>query len=74
VAAWGFDLSETPVRAWARRGEVDAGHRDALTAVSARGTVPARPENHRLRKDVDIPKLAKTFVENPRLCRNLPNF
>ncbi|WP_445529470.1 transposase [Streptomyces cyslabdanicus] len=48
-----FDLTETAVRDWVKQAEVDAGKRDGLTSSEREELAQLRPENRRLREDVE---------------------
>ena len=57
-----FDLTETPVRAWIRQAELDAGTRsDGLSSDERAELARLRAENRRLQQDVDILKRATVF-------------
>ncbi|MYS82806.1 IS3 family transposase, partial [Embleya scabrispora] len=53
-----FDLTETAVRDWVVRAEVDAGERDGLTGGEREELAALRRENQRLRQDVEVLKRA----------------
>jgi len=52
--AKGFALTETAVRPWVGRAQVDAGERDALTGREHEEPATSRRENRRLREDVEV--------------------
>ena len=56
-----FDLTETAVRDWVVRAEVDAGERDGLTSGEREELAALRRENQRLRQDVEVLKRATAF-------------
>jgi transposase len=57
-----FDLTETAVRDWIRRADIDAGVRsDRLTSADREELTRLRPENRRLSEDVEILKRTTTF-------------
>ena len=58
-----FDLTETAVREWVRQAERDAGTRSdgGLTSQERQELAALRPENRRLREDVEILKRATAF-------------
>ncbi len=71
--AKGFDLTQTAVRLWVSRAEVDAGERDGLTSSEREELAALRRENRRLREDVEVLKRATAFFANPpRSCRAPP--
>ncbi len=49
-----FDLTETAVREWVRRADIDDGHREGLTTAEREELAQLRRENRRLRDDVEI--------------------
>jgi transposase len=56
-----FDLTETAVRQWVKRAEIDSGGRDGLTTAEREELAQLRRENRRLREDVDILRRATAF-------------
>jgi transposase len=57
-----FDLTETAVREWVRRADLDAGIRtDELMSAEREELAAPRRENRRLREDVEILKRATAF-------------
>ena len=56
-----FDLTETAVRDWVQRAEVDAGERVGLTSSEREELTALRRENTRLRQDVEVLKRATAF-------------
>jgi transposase len=56
-----FDLTETAVRDWVRRYEIDNGEREGLTTAEREELAQLRRENRRLREDVEILKRATAF-------------
>jgi len=56
-----FDLTETAVRDWVQRAEVDAGERVGLTSSEREELAALRRENTRLRQDVEVLKRATAF-------------
>ena len=58
-----LDLTETALRDWVRRAEIDAGKRppEALTTAEREELVRLRRENKRLAMERDILKAAATF-------------
>ncbi len=56
-----LDLTETAVREWVRRAEVDDGRRDGLTTTEREELARLRKENRVLREERDILKRATAF-------------
>ncbi len=56
-----FDLTETAVREWVRRADVDAGRREGLTTAEREELARLRRENRRLQQDVEILRRATAF-------------
>jgi transposase len=56
-----FDLTETAVREWVKRADVDEGRREGLTTAERDELAQLRKENRRLREDVEILKRATAF-------------
>ncbi len=56
-----FDLTETAVRSWVHRAEIDEGARDGLTKEERAELTRLRRENRRLQSDVDLLKRATAF-------------
>jgi transposase len=58
-----LDLTETVLRAWIKRTDIDAGHGppEALTSVEREELTRLRRENKRLQMERDILKAAATF-------------
>ncbi len=56
-----LDLTETAVREWVRRAEVDAGRRDGLTTDERDELARLRRENRVLREERDLLKRATAF-------------
>ena len=58
-----LDLTETVLRDWIKRADVDAGHgpKEALTTVEREELTLLRRENKRLKMERDILKAAATF-------------
>jgi transposase len=56
-----LDLTETAVREWVRRADVDAGRRDGLTTAEREELARLRRENRVLREERDILKRATAF-------------
>ncbi len=56
-----FDLTETAVREWVRRADIDDGHRVGLTTAERDELAQLRRENRRLREDVEILRRATAF-------------
>ncbi|GAA3284038.1 transposase [Dactylosporangium vinaceum] len=57
-----FDLTETAVRQWVKRAELDAGSRtDGLTSDERAELARLRQENRRLQQDNEILKRATAF-------------
>ncbi len=54
-------LTETAVREWVRRADVDAGRRDGLTTEERQELTRLRRENRVLREERDILKRATAF-------------
>ncbi|MFF7987779.1 transposase [Streptomyces sp. NPDC007901] len=63
-----FDLTETAVRLWVSRAEVDAGERDGLTSSEREELAALRRENRRLREDVEVLKRATAFFASMSGC------
>src|SRR6266511_3378079 len=55
-----LDLTETAVREWVRRADVDAGRREGLSTAEREEIARLRRENRTLREERDILKRAKT--------------
>jgi transposase len=56
-----LDLTETAVREWVRRADVDAGRREGLTTEERQELARLRKENRVLRDERDILKRATAF-------------
>jgi transposase len=56
-----LDLTETAVREWVRRADVDAGRREGLTTEERQEVARLRRENRVLREERDILKRATAF-------------
>ena len=56
-----LDLTETAVRRWVARAEIDAGRRDGLTTAEREELARLRKENRVLREERDILKRATVF-------------
>jgi transposase len=56
-----FDLTETAVRDWIKRAEIDAGDVPGLSSGDRDELVRLRAENRRLREDVEVLKRATRF-------------
>ena len=56
-----FDLTETAVRDWVKRADIDEGHRDGLTTVERAELAQLRKEVRVLREERDILKRATAF-------------
>jgi len=56
-----LDLTETAVREWVRRADVDAGRREGLTNAEREEIARLRRENRVLREERDILKRATAF-------------
>jgi transposase len=56
-----FDLTETNVRTWVKRAEIDQGVRPGLTTEERDELTKLRRENRSLREDVEILKRATAF-------------
>ena len=56
-----FDLTETAVREWVKRADVDGGGREGMTTAERDELSQLRRENRRLREDVDILRRATAF-------------
>jgi len=61
MVARDLDLSETAVRRWVTRAEVDAGRRDGLTTAEREELSRLRDEVRVLREERDILKRATAF-------------
>src|ERR1700694_3521976 len=58
-----LDLTETAVRRWVAKADVDAGRRDGLTTAEREELSRLRRENRVLRDERDILKRAAAFFE-----------
>ncbi len=56
-----LDLTETAVRRWVARAEIDAGRREGLTTEERNEVSALRKENRVLREERDILKRAVAF-------------
>lgn len=56
-----LELTETAVREWVRRADVDSGRRDGLSTDEREELVRLRKENRVLREERDILKRATAF-------------
>ena len=56
-----LDLTETAVRRWSARADIDAGCRDGLTTTEREELSRLRRENRVLREERDILKKAAAF-------------
>ena len=56
-----FDLTESAVRRWVARAEIDAGERPGLSTEEREELSRLRRENKRLQADVDLLKRATAF-------------
>ena len=56
-----LDLTETAVRRWIARADIDAGRRDGLTTTEREELSRLRRENRVLREERDILKKAAAF-------------
>ena len=56
-----FDLTETAVRDWIKRAEIDAGDAPGLTSSEREELARLRAENRSLREDVEVLKRATRF-------------
>jgi len=56
-----LDLTETAVRDWVKRADIDDGHRDGLTTVERAELAQLRKEVRVLREERDILKRATAF-------------
>ena len=56
-----LDLTETAVREWVRRADIDAGRREGLTTEERQELTRLRRENRVLREERDILKRATAF-------------
>ena len=56
-----LDLTETAVREWVKKADVDDGTRDGLTSAERAELVRLRQENRVLREERDILKRATAF-------------
>ena len=56
-----LELTETAVREWVRRADVDSGRRDGLTTAEREELARLRKENGVLREERDILKRATAF-------------
>ena len=56
-----LDLTESALREWVRRADVDDGHRDGLTTAEREELTGLRKENRVLREERDILKRATAF-------------
>jgi transposase len=56
-----LDLTETAVREWVRRADIDAGRREGLTTAEREELATLRRENRVLREERDILKRATAF-------------
>lgn len=56
-----FDLTETAVREWVKRADIDAGRREGLSGDEREELSRLRRENRRLQADVDLLKRATAF-------------
>ena len=56
-----FDLTETAVREWVRRADIDDGLKDGMTTAERDELSQLRRENRRLREDVEILRRATAF-------------
>ena len=56
-----LDLTETAVREWVRRADVDAGRREGLSTAEREEIARLRRENRVLREERDILKRATAF-------------
>src|SRR4026207_1845386 len=57
----GLDLTETAVRRWVQRAEIDAGKRPGLTTAERAELSELRRENRVLREEREILKKAAAF-------------
>ena len=57
-----LDLTETAVREWVRRADVDAGRREGLSTAEREEIARLRRENRVLREERDILKRATAFM------------
>jgi transposase len=56
-----LDLTETAVREWVRRADIDAGRREGLSTADREEIARLRRENRVLREERDILKRATAF-------------